>query len=239
VLADPGRGAGQLHRLRARQPRRGRAAARARRAMPAPRADGQSRGDAAPGAGVGLGAAVLFKFGGKQTLASYGAGDTPTSLPARHLEFIRRARPYHQTATHVLVHATHDPDSPMNCQRDSALRWDMLNLAKARPHVSGRVVVCGHTEQRSGEVLDLGFVRCIDTACYSGRWLTALDVDSGEVIQASQDGTIRRGRLAAGAPERPARPRRHLSPARARVSLDCLLPPSEIRCSWRDAHYAR
>ena len=36
------------------------------------------------------------------------------------------------------------------------------------------MVVVGHTEQRTGEILDLGFLKCIDTFCHGGGWLTAL-----------------------------------------------------------------
>ena len=33
---------------------------------------------------------------------------------------------------------------------------------------------------KEGEILDLGFLVCIDTNCARGGWLTALDVGSGE-----------------------------------------------------------
>jgi serine/threonine protein phosphatase 1 len=52
--------------------------------------------------------------------------------------------------------------------------------------------VVGHTSQESGEVLDLGFVKCIDTGCWAGGWLTALDVDTGQVWQADNEGRLRR-----------------------------------------------
>ena len=51
--------------------------------------------------------------------------------------------------------------------------------------------VVGHTPQRSGEVLDLGFLVCIDTNCHRGGWLTALDMDTGRVWQADQQGWLR------------------------------------------------
>jgi serine/threonine protein phosphatase 1 len=49
----------------------------------------------------------------------------------------------------------------------------------------------GHTTQRSGEILDLGFLKCIDTNCYRGGWLTALEVRTGQVWQADAAGKLR------------------------------------------------
>ena len=43
----------------------------------------------------------------------------------------------------------------------------------------------GHTPQKSGEVLDLGYLKCIDTFCHGGGWLTALEVRTGKVWQAN------------------------------------------------------
>ena len=55
------------------------------------------------------------------------------------------------------------------------------------PHDSGKTVIVGHSRlRRSGEILDLGHLFCIDTFCYGGGWLTALDVKTGEVWQADQ-----------------------------------------------------
>lgn len=53
------------------------------------------------------------------------------------------------------------------------------------------MAVVGHTPQLSGEVLDLGFLVCIDTNGARGGWLTALDVDSGQVWQADVRGRLR------------------------------------------------
>lgn len=59
-------------------------------------------------------------------------------------------------------------------------------------HYSGKTVVAGHTCQSTGEILDLGFMKIIDTDASRGGWLTALEVRSGEVIQANQQGALRR-----------------------------------------------
>ena len=59
------------------------------------------------------------------------------------------------------------------------------------PHISGKTVIVGHTEQKNGEIRDLGCVKCIDTYCYGYRWLTALDVRNGQTWQASRWGVLR------------------------------------------------
>ena len=71
------------------------------------------------------------------------------------------------------------------------LRWEFLEPHRQCPHFSGKRVVVGHTPQVSGEILDLGFLICIDTDCSRGGWLTALDVETGRVVQADQRGDMR------------------------------------------------
>jgi hypothetical protein len=63
-------------------------------------------------------------------------------------------------------------------------------------HFTSKVAVVGHTPQKTGEILDLGHLVCIDTYCQGGDWLTALDVDSGQYWQANEKGEVREGRLA-------------------------------------------
>jgi serine/threonine protein phosphatase 1 len=71
-------------------------------------------------------------------------------------------------------------------------------LASFRPFLASsstrNKVEVGHTAQRTGEMPDPGFLAGIDTDCFRGGWLTALDVTSGEVIQANQQGQVRRSR---------------------------------------------
>ena len=83
----------------------------------------------------------------------------------------------------------------MNQQPWRALLWEELQVARAAPHHSGRTVVVGHTPQQNGEILDLGFLKCIDTFCHGGGWLTALEVNSGYFWQANEQGTSRTGKL--------------------------------------------
>jgi serine/threonine protein phosphatase 1 len=136
-------------------------------------------------------------MGGDPTLASYGArrgwivAADLARIPPEHHEFLRRCFDYHETATHLFVHAQYDPDLPMSEQPASVLRWASLRDGTPGPHVSGKRAIVAHTSQKSGEILDLGHLVCIDTYCYGGGWLTALDVDTEKVWQANRLGELR------------------------------------------------
>ncbi|HZU37477.1 MAG TPA: metallophosphoesterase, partial [Gemmataceae bacterium] len=60
--------------------------------------------------------------GGADALRSYGWAPggrrcaVADWIPARHREFLAGCRPYHETATHIFVHAGFVPDLPMNRQ---------------------------------------------------------------------------------------------------------------------------
>jgi serine/threonine protein phosphatase 1 len=143
-------------------------------------------------------------LGGADTLRSYGwvSGGPRRALadwiPRPHREFLARCRNYHETTTHFFVHAGYVPELALAEQPGLALRWKVTHAPTAVPHHSGKVAVVGHTPQPSGEVLDLGFLVCIDTNCARGGWLTALDVGSGRVWQANRAGKLRAGREALG-----------------------------------------
>ena len=84
-------------------------------------------------------------------------------------------------------------------QSGPTLRWKFLEPGRMVPHYSGKVVIARHTPQTIGEVLDLGFLKVIDTDVSRGGWLTALEVQAGDLIQANQAGELRIGKLAVGA----------------------------------------
>jgi serine/threonine protein phosphatase 1 len=135
--------------------------------------------------------------GGVEALLSYGwAPGRPRRgladwIPEPHWEFLATCLPYHETNTHLFVHAGYLPDLPLDRQPGEALRWRVTDPRTACPHSSGKVAVVGHTPQRSGEVLDLGFLKCVDTNCSRSGWLTALEVHTGQVWQANQQGQLR------------------------------------------------
>jgi serine/threonine protein phosphatase 1 len=135
--------------------------------------------------------------GGAETLRSYGwaPGGPRRALmdwvPKPHREFLASCRPYHETRSHIFVHAGLLPEVPLHQQPGQALRWRVTDARTAAPHQSGKVAVVGHTPQLSGEVLDLGFLVCIDTNCARGGWLTALETGTGQIWQADRTGRLR------------------------------------------------
>jgi serine/threonine protein phosphatase 1 len=79
---------------------------------------------------------------------------------------------------------------PIEQQDDGIILWLSLRYyVPPKPHCSGKIVVVGHTPQP--EILDLGFLICLDTGVWKGGWLTALDVESGKIWQVSENGTLR------------------------------------------------
>lgn len=135
-------------------------------------------------------------MGGRFTLASYGARLITEAdlhrVPPHHRAFLGRCREWHETGTHLFVHAQYDPDMAMDEQPMELLRWESLRDTTPGPHASGKRAIVGHTSQKSGEALNLGHLVCIDTYCYGGGWLTALDVDTNEVWQVDRLGRPRR-----------------------------------------------
>ena len=108
-----------------------------------------------------------------------------------HIEFFRGLVPYYETDAHFFVHANYQYDMPLADQPDYLLYWEHLHLNLPRPHEGGKKAIVGHTSQKICEVLDLGNVVCLDTFCHGGGWLTALDVDSGQVWHADRFGFLR------------------------------------------------
>jgi len=129
------------------------------------------------------------RCGGRETLASYGG--SLAEIPPLHLAFFRGCRRFHETATHFMVHANYDPVLPLDEQPDRLLLWEHVAYTMPPRHQSGKTAVVGHTPQSSGEILDLGHLIGIDTYCVGGGWLTALEVNTGQIWQADRKGRLR------------------------------------------------
>jgi len=140
--------------------------------------------------GISLG--MWLGCGGLATLQSYGDVDDPRMIPPEHVAFLRESRLVYETETHFFVHANYQPEISLARQRPGILMWESLRDHVPGPHISGKTAVVGHTSQKGGEILDLGHLMCIDTYCYGGGWLTALDVGSGQVWQADESGRLHR-----------------------------------------------
>jgi serine/threonine protein phosphatase 1 len=134
-----------------------------------------------------------FDNGGSQTLASYGG--RVQNIPQHHVAFLSNCRRYFETDNHFFVHANYDPNLPFSHQPDELLFWQHLNAFLPAPHYSGKIAIVGHTPQLNGEVRNLGHVQIIDTFCYGDGWLTAVDVNSGELWQANNYDDFQKGIL--------------------------------------------
>jgi serine/threonine protein phosphatase 1 len=128
-------------------------------------------------------------FGGRQTLNSYGG--EMEQIPEEHLEFFRQCVPFFETDDFIFVHANYAAHSPLDAQPERLLFWEHLSAITPPPHTSGKTVFVGHTPQPSGEIWDLGHLICLDTCCFGGGWLTALEAHSRQVWQADILGKLR------------------------------------------------
>jgi serine/threonine protein phosphatase 1 len=133
-----------------------------------------------------------LQVGGAATVESYrGADGKMNPIPDIHVDFIRTWGDYFETSSHFFVHGSYEPDRPLAQQHWQTMRWQSLKYGIPEPHVSGKTAVVGHTSQKSGEVLNAGHLMCIDTFCWGGGWLTALDTVSGQIWQVNRDGRRR------------------------------------------------
>jgi len=133
-----------------------------------------------------------LQCGGAETVESYrGSDGKTTAVPDEHVAFLRTWPDFYETNTHFFVHACYDPHYPLARQRWNLLRWHALRDGLPDPHDNGKQAIVGHTSQKNGEVLDAGYLVCIDTYCWGGGWLTALDATNGRMWQANQRGQLR------------------------------------------------
>ena len=132
-----------------------------------------------------------LKYGGLQTLESYDFDGDTNFLPGSHQEFFASLGDYFEYDSFFFTHAAYDPETPLELQPTEMLRWYTLNDGFPAPHQSGKTGVVGHTAMRDGEILDIGHLVCIDTFCYGGGWLTAMDMFSRQIWQVAEDGRVR------------------------------------------------
>ena len=133
---------------------------------------------------------MWLSIGGLMTLSSY-ADSRIAGIPDSHWHFLRdTCVDWHETATHIFVHGRVAPGLPLDQQSSDDLFWAKVHR-DTPPHGCGKQVVCGHTRQRSGLPMDLGHLICIDTGPANDGWLTCLDVDSGQLWQANEQGQTR------------------------------------------------
>lgn len=128
-------------------------------------------------------------FGGDQMLASYDV-ESIDQIPFEHRVFLTSGlKDFYENDTHFCVHANAREDLALTEQPDRMLFWKKFGDVK--PHRSGKIMVCGHTPQRSGYPKDIGHAICIDTDAARRGWLTCLDLGSRYCWQANEAGKTR------------------------------------------------
>ncbi len=131
-------------------------------------------------------------YGGREMLESYDA--TTEGIPPEHLHFIRGGKDFFETDREIFVHGNLRPQVPVDHEQSQWLRW-----ARFQPHdhwhISGKRVICGHTAQPDGRPVGGPNYLCIDTCAYGPDGaLSALDVETGMIWQATQAGELRDAR---------------------------------------------
>ena len=129
--------------------------------------------------------------GGISTVNSYRFCGGIQDIDPDHIAFLRTSVDYFETDSHIFVHANYCPETPMDEAQPYTLRWSLVDSKPPEWHLTHKPVIVGHTEQHSGEILNLESLICIDTYCRGYGWLTALDVKSGDRWQASRWGVLR------------------------------------------------
>ena len=136
-----------------------------------------------------------LSYGGRETLSSYSLdvddSESLARIPAAHADFLEnRLVPFYECDSHFFVHAQVEEDKALAEQADSSLYW--RKYINPKPHCSGKIMVCGHTAQRSGMPAYNDHSICIDTWAHGEGWLTCLDVETRMVWQANEAGETRR-----------------------------------------------
>jgi len=131
-----------------------------------------------------------MQCGGRETLDSY--GPSIDDIPEAHLMFIEALLPFYETTDYFFIHANYEANRALDKQRPNVMYWEHLHpSAVPARHVSGKTAIVGHTPQISGDILDLDHIVCIDTCCFGGGLLTAMEVETRQLWQADIAGQLR------------------------------------------------
>jgi serine/threonine protein phosphatase 1 len=136
-----------------------------------------------------------LQHGGAETLDSYGKGSVASQLPMDHIDFLRSWGDYYDTPSHFYAHGNYLPRKPLDQQPWQELRWESLRHVLPPMHCSGKTAVLGHTSNKQGRIVNLGYLVCIDTYAHGGGWLTALEPATNKVWQANIHGEYREDEL--------------------------------------------
>ena len=136
--------------------------------------------------------------GGIETLESYQTRSL-NDVPEAHWEFFRKLKSYHQTDDYLLVHATPPSDGQLEDYDQDDLYW--ARFRDPEPRKDGLFLICGHTPQEDFKPFLQNAHLCLDTGCVHEGYLTALTLETGDYIQAKEDGQTMKGKVELQAPE--------------------------------------
>ena len=132
---------------------------------------------------------IFKQSGGEKTLQSYHiklfqkeAGfNLVGSIPPEHVDFLEKPNLYYEQGRYIFVHAGMDPHLPLDQQDPEVLMWDRSLTGGP----AGKTLVIGHTPTVEGEPLIADDLIMMDTGAGCGGPLTAMDLLTGQVWQAS------------------------------------------------------
>lgn len=131
-----------------------------------------------------------LRYGGVETLESYAFDGEMDFLPAEHREFLDSLGDFFVHEGFFFTHAAYDAALDFEQQPVDLLRWHSLRAGIPDPHVSGKTAVVGHTASEDGSIFDIGHLICLDTNCYGGGFLTAMEFPSKRVWQSTPEGQL-------------------------------------------------
>lgn len=142
-------------------------------------------------------------FGGSQTLFSYGFeddySDWTEKIPAEHWDFLSNTQPFYEYENFIFVHAGLTSGISLQEQSDDSIYW--THRMDPSPYSENKIILCGHTPRKDGNIANFGHTVCIDTFAFGGQWLSLLDVTSGKFRQGNQKGETRSGEICMGKQE--------------------------------------
>ncbi len=137
----------------------------------------------------------LEAAGGRATLMSFGVQPGKAwrnAIPIEVWRFINEScLDLVELENHFLVHANVEAGLGLEDQPPSVIHWAKLD-PPLMPHISGKIMVCGHTVMGEGLPVDFGSAWCLDTGAYHDfGWLSMVDIETREVWQANERGEAR------------------------------------------------
>jgi serine/threonine protein phosphatase 1 len=137
----------------------------------------------------------LEAAGGRATLMSFGVQPGKAwrnAIPIEVWRFINEScLDLVELENHFLVHANVEAGLGLEDQPPSVIHWAKLD-PPLMPHISGKIMVCGHTVMGEGLPVDFGSAWCLDTGAYHDfGWLSMVDIETRAVWQANERGEAR------------------------------------------------